>query len=64
VRRGDLISLGPLRRSALLHHLSGHYRTRISCLISARAHLISLHKDLEGHIRGILKTFGIRVSTQ
>lgn len=34
----------------------------LRCLISARAQLISLRKDLEGHIRGILKTFGIRLT--
>ena len=43
-----------------------HVRTedadRLRALISARAQLIDLRKDLEGHIRGILKTFGIRLT--
>ncbi|MDX2483750.1 MAG: IS110 family transposase [Pseudodonghicola sp.] len=34
----------------------------LRCLISARTQLVSLRKDLEGHIRGILKTFGIRLT--
>jgi len=35
---------------------------RLRTLISARARLIRLRKDLEGHVRGILKTFGIRMT--
>lgn len=31
-------------------------------MISARGRLIHLRKDLEGHIRGVLKTFGIRMT--
>lgn len=31
-------------------------------LIGARARLIRLRKDLEDHIRGVLKTFGIRMT--
>ena len=31
-------------------------------LVSARAQLIDLRKDLEGYIRGTLKTFGIRLT--
>ena len=31
-------------------------------LIGARERLIRLRKDLEGHIRGVLKTFGIRMT--
>jgi transposase len=43
-------------------HVRSEDSDRLRCLISARAHLISLRKDLEGHIRGILKTFGIRLT--
>lgn len=43
-----------------------HVRTedadRLRALVSARAQLIALRKDLEGHMRGILKTFGIRLT--
>lgn len=43
-------------------HVRSEDSDRLRCLVSARAHLISLRKDLEGHIRGILKTFGIRLT--
>ena len=43
-------------------HVRSEDSDLLRCLISARAHLISLRKDLEGHIRGILKTFGIRLT--
>ncbi len=39
--------------------IEGSYHLR--ALVSARAQLIDLRKDLEGHIRGVLKTFGIRL---
>jgi len=42
-------------------HVRSEDSDRLRCLIGARAQLISLRKDLEGHIRGILKTFGIRL---
>ncbi len=35
---------------------------RLRTLIGARERLIRLRKDLEGHVRGILKTFGIRMT--
>lgn len=35
---------------------------RLRALVGARERLIRLRKDLEGHIRGILKTFGIRMT--
>ena len=43
-------------------HVRSEDSDLLRCLISARAHLISLRKDLEGHIRGILKTFGVRLT--
>lgn len=43
-------------------HVRSEDADELRCLISARAQLISLRKDLEGHIRGILKTFGIRLT--
>jgi transposase len=43
-------------------HVRSEDSDRLRCLISARADLISLRKDLEGHIRGVLKTFGIRLT--
>lgn len=44
-------------------HVRSEDSDRLRCLISARAQLISLRKDLEGHVRGILKTFGIRLTS-
>ncbi|ARU01764.1 transposase IS116/IS110/IS902 family protein [Yoonia vestfoldensis] len=35
---------------------------RVRALVGARERLIRLRKDLEGHVRGVLKTFGIRVT--
>ena len=43
-------------------HVRSEDSDRLRCLISARSQMISLRKDLEGHIRGILKTFGIRLT--
>jgi transposase len=43
-------------------HVRSEDSDLLRCLISARARLISLRRDLEGHIRGILKTFGIRLT--
>lgn len=43
-------------------HVRSEESDGLRCLVSARAQLISLRKDLEGHIRGILKTFGIRLT--
>lgn len=35
---------------------------RLRALVGARERMIRLRKDLEGHIRGVLKTFGIRMA--
>lgn len=43
-------------------HVRSEASDRLRSLISARERLIRLRKDLEGHIRGVLKTFGIRMS--
>lgn len=43
-------------------HVRSEESDRLRSLIGARAQLISLRKDLEGHVRGILKTFGIRLT--
>lgn len=44
----------------------GHIRSedadRLRSLVGARERMIRLRKDLEGHIRGVLKTFGIRMT--
>ena len=42
--------------------MRGEDADRLRALVSARAQLIDLRKNLEGHVRGILKTFGIRLT--
>lgn len=43
-------------------HIRSEGADRLRCLIGARQRLIWLRKDLEGHIRGALKTLGIRMT--
>ncbi len=43
-------------------HIRSEDADRLRSLIGARERLIRLRKDLEGHIRGVLKTFGIRMT--
>jgi transposase len=43
-------------------HIRSEEADRLRSLIGARDRLIRLRKDLEGHIRGVLKTFGIRMT--
>lgn len=43
-------------------HIRNEDADRLRTLIGARERLIRLRKDLEGHIRGVLKTFGIRMT--
>lgn len=43
-------------------HVRSEDADRLRTLIGARERLIRLRKDLEGHIRGVLKTFGIRLT--
>jgi transposase len=43
-------------------HIRSEDSDRLRSLIVARERLIRLRKDLEGHIRGMLKTFGIRMT--
>jgi transposase len=43
-------------------HIRSEEADRLRALIGARERLIRLRKDLEGHIRGVLKTFGIRMT--
>ncbi|MFD3189890.1 IS110 family transposase [Sedimentitalea sp. HM32M-2] len=42
-------------------HIRSAEAGRPRCLVGARERLIRLRKDLVGHIRGVLKTFGIRM---
>ena len=43
-------------------HVRSEEADRLRSLVGARERLIRLRKDLEGHIRGVLKTFGIRMT--
>ena len=43
-------------------HIRSEESERLRSLIGARERLIRLRKDLEAHIRGVLKTFGIRMT--
>jgi transposase len=43
-------------------HVRSENADRVRTLIAARERLIRLRKDLEGHVRGTLKTFGIRMT--
>lgn len=42
-------------------HIRSEAADRLRTLIGARERLVRLRKDLEGHIRGVLRTFGIRL---
>jgi len=43
-------------------HVRSEAADRLRSLVGARERMIRLRKDLEGHIRGALKTFGIRMT--
>lgn len=43
-------------------HIRSEEADRLRSLVGARERMIRLRKDLEGHIRGVLKTFGIRMT--
>ncbi len=43
-------------------HLRSEAAERMRALLGARDRLIRLRKDLEGHVRGVLKTFGVRMT--
>jgi len=42
-------------------HIRSEASDRMRALVAARERLIRMRKDLEAHIRGVLKTFGIRM---
>ena len=43
-------------------HVRSETSDRLATLLGARDRLIRLRMDLEGHIRGVLKTFGVRLT--
>lgn len=61
--RADAEGLAQLARTgwyAEVHIRSGE-ADRLRTLIGARERLLRLRRDLEGHVRGVLKTFGIHL---
>ena len=62
--RADAEGLAQLARTGWFTpvHVRSEQADRLRTLIGARERLIRLRKDLEGHVRGVLKTYGIRMS--
>lgn len=62
--RADAEGLAQLARTGWYTpvHVRSEDADRLRALIAARERLIRLRKDLEGHVRGMLKTFGIRMT--
>ncbi len=58
---GDAEGLAHLARTGWFTqvHIRSEASERVRVLIGTRERLIKMRKDLEGHVRGILKTFGI-----
>ena len=58
---GDAEGLAHLARTGWFTqvHIRSEASERVRVLIGTRERLIRMRKDLEGHVRGILKTFGI-----
>jgi hypothetical protein len=59
--RGDAEGLAHLARTGWFTqvHIRSEASERIRVLIGTRERLIKMRKDLEGHVRGVLKVFGI-----
>jgi len=62
--RADAEGLAQLARTGWFTpvHVRSEEADRMRTLIGARERLIRLRKDLEGHVRGVLKTWGIRLT--
>ncbi|NEK25275.1 transposase, partial [Sulfitobacter sp. JBTF-M27] len=58
---GDAEGLAHLARTGWFSqvHIRSEASERVRVLIGTRERLIRLRKDLEGHVRGVLKVFGI-----
>lgn len=63
--RGDAEGLAHLARTGWFTpvHVRSEASERMRVLIGTRERLIRMRKDLEAHVRGVLKTFGIRMTT-
>jgi transposase len=62
---GDAEGLAHLARTGWFSqvHIRSEASERVRVLIGTRERLIRMRKDLEGHVRGVLKIFGIRMGT-
>jgi len=62
--RGDAEGLAHLARTGWFTqvHIRSEASERIRVLIGTRERLIKMRKDLEGHVRGVLKVFGVCMS--
>ena len=63
--RGDAEGLAHLARTGWFKpvHIHSEASERVRVLIGTRERLIRMRKDLEAHVRKVLKTFGIRMVT-
>jgi transposase len=61
--RADAEGLAQLARTGWFArvHIRGEGADRMRALVGARERLLRMRKDLEAHVRGVLKTFGIRM---
>ncbi len=61
--RGDAEGLAHLARTGWFTtvHIRSEASEQVRVLIGTRERLIRLRKDLEAHVRGVVKTFGIRM---
>ena len=59
--QGDAEGLAQLARTGWFTqvHIRSEASERVRVLIGARERLIRMRKDLEGHVRGVLKVFGV-----
>ena len=62
--RADAEGLAHLARTGWYRevHVKSEASDRLRTLIGARDRLLRIRKDIEGHVRGVLKTYGIRLS--
>lgn len=63
--RGDAEGLAHLARTGWFApvHIRSEASERVRILIGTRERLIRMRKDLEAHVRGVLKAFGVRMTT-
>ena len=59
--QGDAEGLAQLARTGWFSqgHIRSQASERVRVLMGARERLIRMRKDLEGHVRGVLKVFGL-----